>query len=96
MLTDERALQPQEGEIIVSVVRRARTQQISIHPRYLVPWQPVDRCEVVITDGHWIGTMGVVKGREGEKWVITFTVDNDSRDFVFMGKDIVPIETPKK
>ena len=51
---------------------------------------------MVITDGRWIGTTGVVKGREGEKWVVTFTVDDDSQDFVFTGKDIVPIETPKK
>ncbi|KAH9162307.1 hypothetical protein EDB89DRAFT_2079838 [Lactarius sanguifluus] len=93
--TDQRTLSPQEGEIIVKMVKRARPKQISIHPRFLVPWKPLVGYEVLIIDGSWFGAVGVVKGRQGNSWTVSFTVDDDSREFVFEESDLAPLEPLK-
>ncbi|KAH9177216.1 hypothetical protein EDB89DRAFT_1902451 [Lactarius sanguifluus] len=78
--TDQCTLSPQEGEIIMKTVKRARPKQISIHPRFLVPWKPLVGYDVLIIDGSWFGAVGVVKGRQGNSWTVSFTVDDDSRE----------------
>ncbi|KAH9019731.1 hypothetical protein EDB85DRAFT_2153546 [Lactarius pseudohatsudake] len=93
--TDQRTLSPQEGEIIVKTIKRARPKQISIRPRFLVLWKPVVGCEVFIIEGSWFGAVGVVKGRQGHSWTVSFTVDDDSRDFVFEERVLAPLEPLK-
>jgi hypothetical protein len=92
---NKRTLSPQEGEVVMKTVQGRRPKQISIHPRYLEPWKPLPGCEVVITNGRWFGTVGVAKRRQGEDWSITFTVDDDSRDFLFQEKVLAPLEPLK-
>ena len=84
---------PREGEVIVNVVRRRRRKQISIHPRYLTPWVPVVGCEVVVVKGSsLLGVIGRTKERKGNNWVVTFVVDNDSRDLEIEEKDLATVE----
>jgi hypothetical protein len=60
---DQHTMSPAtEDEIIVRTVIRTCPKQISIHPRFLVPWTPLVGSEVVITKGMWLGTVGLVKG----------------------------------
>jgi len=92
---DQRTSSPREGEIIVRTVKHARLHQLSIHLKYLVPWKPLVRSEVVILNGSMFGSVGVAKGREGNDWIVTFTVDDDSWDFIYEEKDITPLEPLK-
>jgi hypothetical protein len=88
----------QAGEIIVRTTKRARPKQLSIHPRYLVPWKPLVGCEVVVTNGSGLGAVGVVKGRQGDDWTVTFkgaSDDSDAGDFVFKEKDLASLEPLK-
>ncbi|KAF8267702.1 hypothetical protein EI94DRAFT_1801345 [Lactarius quietus] len=48
---DRRTATPEEGKVMLSMVKRSRAKQISIHPRFLVPWGPVVGCEVLVTKG---------------------------------------------
>jgi hypothetical protein len=90
--TDQRTLSPAaEDEIVVRTVNRGRPKQISIHPRFLMPWTPLVGSEVVITQGKWLGTLGLVKGRQGDDWI----VGNESGDFVFEEKDMAPVKPHK-
>jgi hypothetical protein len=89
-------LSPQEGEVIVNVVKCGRSKQMSIHPRYLVPSVPVISDEVVVIKGAWLGTTGVVRAREYPLWVVTLTVNGDPQDKTFEDKDLAPIESHRK
>jgi len=91
----KRTLTPREGEICVRTVKRTRPEQISINPRYLVPWKPLVGCEVVITCGFWSGFVGAVKGQQGVNWVVTITVDNDAHDTVFAERELAALEPLK-
>ena len=83
---------PKDGELIVCVVKRSRLTQISIHPRFLVPWEPVVGGEVVVIKGECLGTQGVVKAREHPRSVVNFTFENDSWDVKFDDSDLATIE----
>ena len=63
-----------------------------IHPRHLLPWEPVVGGEVVVVKGTRLGTLGVAKTKTGNQWTITFSVDNDRRDFVFEEADLAALE----
>ena len=86
---------PNEGEVILNVVKRGRSKQISVHPRHIFPWEPVVGGEVVVVKGAWLGTRGVAKNKQGNQWVVTFSVDNDVRDFVFEETDLAVLEASK-
>ncbi|KAI9429356.1 hypothetical protein H4582DRAFT_2065376 [Lactarius indigo] len=93
--THQRTLSPQEGEIIVKTVKRARQKQISIRPSFLVPWKPLVEHEVVVISGPLFGIAGVVKGRQETKFTVTFTFGDNCRDFILEEKDLAPLEPLK-
>ena len=91
----QRTLTPKEGEIILRVTVHGRERQISIHPRFLIPWEPVVGDGVVVIKGKWTGTSGVAKEQKGgSRWIVTFTLEEtgESRDYEFMEKDLAAIE----
>jgi hypothetical protein len=69
---------PQEGEVLVSVIRGVRPVQISIHPRYLVPWTPRQGSNVVVIDGSWLGFQGIVVGNDADSYTVRFTMRDSS------------------
>ena len=69
-------LTPKEGEIILKVGCK---RQISIHPRFLAPWEPVVSDGVIVIRGDWTETLGVAKEqRDGSQWVVTFTLEEQA------------------
>ena len=48
--------------------------------------------EVLVICGVLKGIKGMVKVQVGDRWVIAFTVDNESQDREFAQKDIVGLE----
>lgn len=89
---DRRTTTPKDGEIILSVFKHPRPTQISVHPKFLVPWQPVAGDEVVVIKGSWLGTTGVVKA-EQPRCIVTFQLDNDLWDHQFENSDLAVIES---
>ena len=90
-----RTLIPKEGEIVLGVTVRGRERQISIHPRFLIPWEPVVSDGVVVIRGDWTGTSGVAKEqRDGSRWIVTFSLEEtgELRDYEFIEKDLAAIE----
>jgi hypothetical protein len=84
---------PKEGEIILSVFKTPRRTQISVHPKFLFSWQPVVGDEVVVIKGLLFGTAGFAKEeRDGNQWLVSFSVDGHSGDFVFHERDLAMIE----
>lgn len=83
---------PRKGEIIVNVLKSNRRKQLSIHPRYLLPWEPIIGSEVVILNGVSLGAVGVVKARQEKYWVVTLTLNDESRDLTFEEKDLATLE----
>ena len=86
---------PNEGEVILIVVKRGRSKQKLVHPRHLFQWEPVVGGEVVVVKGAQLGARGVAKNKQGNQWVVTFSVDNDVRDFVFEETDLAVLEASK-
>jgi hypothetical protein len=92
VLEDHCKSSPQEGEVIVNVVHRHRLGEISINPRYLIPWVPVVGCEVVVIKGVLLGAIGKAKECKEKDWVVTFSVDDDSYDFVIQESELASVE----
>jgi hypothetical protein len=92
ILEENRKLTPEEGEVILLVCKPYCYQQISIHPRFLVPWGPVVGHQVVVIKGLLLGRIGVVKAKERARWVVTFSADNDSRDLRFKQSDLAYVK----
>jgi hypothetical protein len=92
ILEEHRTVTPEEGKVILRVCKRSRAKQISVHPRFLVPWEPVVSCQVVVTKGLFLGTMGIIKAKEHPRWVVTFSADNYSWDFRFEESDLAVLE----
>ena len=88
-----RKIVPSEDEIVVSVFRRYRRKEISIAPLYLVPWEPVVSGPVLIVGGQMRGMIGVVKAKDGDRWLVTLIVDNISRDEIFGEKDLAGLDS---
>lgn len=93
---DKQEIPSQEGKIVLQVYKKYKFKQISVHPRYLIPWQPVISGEVIITNGEQLGTIGVVKeeAKEALHWVVTLA-DNDSTHITFREADLAQIEAIK-
>jgi hypothetical protein len=84
---------PKEGKIILSVFKTPCQTQISVHPKFLFLWQPVVGDEVVVIKGPWLGIAGLAKEeRDGRQWLVTFSIDGHSGDFVFHERDLAVIE----
>jgi hypothetical protein len=84
---------PKDGEVILSVFKCPRLKQVSIHPKFLTLWEPVQDGEVVVLNGPLFGTIGHVKEqREDGQWVVHFAIDNLQADYVFEGKDLTTVE----
>jgi hypothetical protein len=66
---------------------------VSVHPRHLVPWEPVVGGEVVVTKkGLIFGAMGVASIKTANQWVVTLSVDNDAKDYVFEENELAALE----
>ena len=88
-----RTMTPKDGEVILSVFKCPRSKQVSIHPKFLTPWEPVRDGEVIVLNGPLFGTIGRVKEqREDGQWVVRFAIDNLQADYVFEGKDLTTVE----
>ena len=89
-------LTPKDGEIVLSVYKRLRSTQISVHPRFLVPWEPVENDEAVVIKGPLLGSTGVVKSKVGSKRVVAFRVDNNTADYSFEEDELASLEDIKE
>ncbi|KAH9025741.1 hypothetical protein EDB85DRAFT_1893732 [Lactarius pseudohatsudake] len=58
---------------------------------------PTDQCTLSPQEGEIImkTIKRVVKGRQGHSWTVSFTVDNDSQDFIFEERVLAPLEPLK-
>jgi hypothetical protein len=87
---------PRDGEVMVSVVRGVFPVQISIHPKFLVPWKPKQNSDVVVIDGSWAGSDGVVVGEDRGSYVVRFTANDnfgeESWDIQFDGNQLATLE----
>jgi hypothetical protein len=83
---------PKDGEVVLSVVRRKRPTQISIHPRHLVTEEPVVGGEVVVTKGDLFGERGMVKSKGPQGYVVTFQIDDARIDFTRRRDELAAIE----
>jgi hypothetical protein len=84
---------PPEGEVLVTTFKHHRATELSMHPNHLVPWVPVVGGEVIVVTGAWLGAVGVAKEKQGNQWVVTFTVDDDVRDKSFEEKELAALES---
>lgn len=88
-----RTMRPKDGEVILSVHRHSRRKEISVRPKFLAPWAPVTGGGVVVVNGPWFGTVGIVMDkRDDGQWVVRFSVDDMYGDFVFATKDLATVE----
>jgi hypothetical protein len=89
---DRRTKPPQAGEITLSIFKRPCRTQISVHPKFLILWQPVVGDKVVVIKGLLLGTLGVVKAKEQGRCMVTFSLDNDTLDYRFEDSELAAIE----
>ena len=52
--------------------------------------------EVLVIRGGLKGVRGMVKARVGDRWVVTFTVDDEAQDREFVERDIIGLERQKR
>ena len=84
---------PNKGKVILNVVKRGRSKQVSVHLRHLVPWEPVVGGQVVvIKKGSTFGATGVATIKTANQWVVNFKVDNNSRDYLFEENELAALE----
>ena len=69
---------PMDGEVMVSTVKGIHLVQISIPPRFLVPWELEVKSDVVVIEGPWLGLGGTVVERNGDSYIVRFTVKDDA------------------
>ena len=86
-------LPPNKGKVILNVVKCGRSKQVSVHPRHLVPWEPVVSGQVVvIKKGSTFRAMGVASIKTANQWVVTFSMDNVSKDYIFEENKLTALE----
>ena len=88
----ERKAPPGDGEVIVSVVRGVRPVQISIHPKFLVPWGLVGGSDVVVINGPWFGIAGTIVGEENGSYIVKFTPVDEPQEDHFGPKQLANLE----
>ena len=89
-------LTPKDGKIVLSVYKCLCSTQISVHPRFLVPWEPVESDKAVVIKGPLLGSMGVVKSKVGSKCMVAFRVDNNTVDYSFEEDELASLEDIKE
>ncbi|KAH9171227.1 hypothetical protein EDB89DRAFT_2179677 [Lactarius sanguifluus] len=92
----ERTLTPRDGEVIVTVVKRHRSRQISINPSFLVPWDTVVGSEVVVINRPFLGQTGVVVGSEDLFRTVRTTFTDERREICLESKHLANLERIKK
>lgn len=61
-----RKIEAQPNEVVVSVYQRRKATQISLDPKYLIPWPPSEDNKVLIIGPHQLGQVGkLVKLEDG-------------------------------
>ena len=93
---NSRTSTPKEGETILCMSRRARKTLISIDPRFIDPWEPVENDEAMVIKGPLLGSTGVVKSKVGSKRVVAFRVDNNTADYSFEEDELASLEDIKE
>jgi hypothetical protein len=89
-----RKVDPQPNEVVVSVVKRGKTSQISIDPSYLVPWPTCEGSNVLVIGYYCIGKVGkVVDMKHGGCAV---ELEPSSEIEYFPEKDIVNLQSKIK
>lgn len=84
---------PKEGEIILSVFKTPRRTQISVHPKFIFPWEPVVGDEVVVIKGPLLGALGLVNAKGGKRCTVAFSVENnDLVDYQLEVSELAVIE----
>ena len=84
---------PPDSKVILNVIKRGHSKQVSVHPRHLVPWEPVVGGEVVVTKkGLIFGAMGVASIKTANQWVVTLSIDNDAKDYIFEENELTALE----
>ncbi|KAF8263212.1 hypothetical protein EI94DRAFT_1704162 [Lactarius quietus] len=84
---------PKEGEVILSITRCSRTKEISVHPRFLILWEPMVGGEVVAIQGSWFGILGIVKEEKGEgQWLVEYCNGLSYRNIVFNQNELAAVE----
>ena len=91
-------LGPAEAEVIVTVPRggkRPGTTQISISPRFLVPWTPTEGSEVLVIDEdqQLFSVTGTVVRKDGTAFVVQFRGGDISLEKDFTQNQLVIYES---
>jgi hypothetical protein len=81
---------------LVTVTRHSRSKELSVHPKHLVPWEPVVGGEVVVITGTCLGNVGIAKEKKDNTWIVTFTVNNDLWDWTIKEKDLAALDVRDK
>ena len=84
---------PPDSEVILNVIKRGHSKQVSVHPRHFIPWELVVGGEVVVTKkGLIFGAMGVASIKMANQWVVTLSIDNDAKDYIFEENELTALE----
>ena len=84
---------PNKGKVILNIVKRGCSKQVSVHSRHLVPWELVVGGQaVVIKKGSTFRAMDVASIKTANQWVVTFSVDNVLKDYIFKENELVALE----
>jgi hypothetical protein len=92
LILEQRHSNARDGEVLVTVTKRSRSKELSVHPKHLVPWEPVVGGDVIVIAGACLGNVGVAKEKKDKIWVVTFTVDDVSVDWTFEEKDLAGLD----
>lgn len=76
-----RRMEAQPNEVVVSVFQRGRPTQISLNPKYLVPWPPSKGNNVLIIGHHQIGPVGKLVELEGGRCLVEFAASGANSFF---------------
>ncbi|KAH9954821.1 hypothetical protein BGW80DRAFT_1467541 [Lactifluus volemus] len=88
--------QPGEWQVIVSIFIGNRIKQISIDPKYLVPWNPKQGGEVVVINSHCqlFGNSGTIIGKKDDDlFTVLFGSTRMSLELNLPSTDLVVLET---
>jgi hypothetical protein len=81
--------------VIISIVNGIKIKQISIDPKYLVPWNPKEGGEVVVINRHCqlFGNLGTIIGKKDNGlFTVLFRSARMSLELNFSSMDLVVLE----
>jgi hypothetical protein len=76
-----RKIEAQLDEVIVSMFQRGRPTQISLNPKYLIPWSPSKDKKVLIIRHHQIGQVGKLVKSEDQCCLIKLDTSGTNASF---------------